>query len=42
MKTIIVLLMTLCTTGLGRVFKIYISLGWFGSITHWLGSDSVK
>jgi len=44
MKTITVLPITLCTTGLSRVGSglenLYIvEFGWVGSITQWVGSD---
>ena len=30
------------SVGLGRVLKIYITLGWVGSITQWVGLDWVQ
>jgi len=47
MKTIIVFLITLCTTDFGRVGlgleNLYnVGLGWVGSITQWVESDRVQ
>jgi len=45
MKTIIVLLITVCTTGLGRVrrvLKMYILLCWVNNIVGWVGLGPVN